>query len=442
MASWPAQVDTAPDDSCAQEARARVAHHAVRSSPSYHWDFIHRFSTLNRLLRVTALCSRFIKRLSGELDSIPAAYISVQGMEDSRLFWVKATQSAYYSEEISVLSRQSQLPSSHPLSRLTAFIDAGGVLRVGGRLLRSKLMYEAKHLAILPRNSRFSELVIAHAHKKTIHGGTQSTLALIRQLYWIIGGRAPVKSYVLRCVLCARYRGIRAQQLMGQLPLARVTSSRPFSHTGIDYAGPLRLKTWKERGSKTHKGWICVFVCLSTSAAHLDVVSDYSAEGFIATYRRFTSRRGVPSDLYADCGTNFLGAEVKLMQCFSESSSGRREISSVLAQDKTQWHFNPPAAPHMGGKWEAVVKSLKVHLRRSVGDTLLTYEETSTLLAQIEAILNSRPLEPLSDDPEDTSVLTPGHFLIGTVLNAVPEGSILDISASRLSRWQFIQQRV
>ncbi|XP_015189767.1 PREDICTED: uncharacterized protein LOC107073588 [Polistes dominula] len=130
------------------------------------------------------------------------------------------------------------------------------------------------------------------------------------------------------------------------------------------------------------------------------------------------------------------------MQCFSESSSERREISSVLAQDKTQWHFNPPAAPHMGGKWEAVVESLKFHLRRSVGDTLLTYEETSTLLTQIEAILNYRPLEPLSKDPEDTLVLTPGHFLIGTALNAVHEGSLLDILASRLSRWQFIQQRV
>ncbi|XP_015189956.1 PREDICTED: uncharacterized protein LOC107073773 [Polistes dominula] len=194
MASWPAQVKEAPNDSCAQEACSRVVLHTVRSSPSYQWDLIHRFSTLNRLLRVTALCSRFIKRLSGELDSTPAACTSVQSMEDSRLFWVKATQSAYYSEEISVLSRQSQLPSSHPLSRLTAFIDAGGVHRMDGRLSRSKLMYEAKHPAILPRSSRLSELVIAYAHKKTMHGGTQSTLALIRQLYWIIGGRARVCS--------------------------------------------------------------------------------------------------------------------------------------------------------------------------------------------------------------------------------------------------------
>ncbi|XP_015189698.1 PREDICTED: uncharacterized protein LOC107073524 [Polistes dominula] len=323
MASWPAQIDTTPDDSCAQEARARVAHHALQALRTHH------------------------RPCSQENDA-----------------WRHSVDSGTH--QTTLLDHRRKSPSD------------------------------------------FSRR----------------------------------KSYVLRCVVCARYRGIRAQQLMGQLPLARVTPSRPFSHTGIDYAGPLTLKTWKGRGSKTHKGWICVFVCLSTSAAHLDVVSDYSAEGFIATYRRFTSRRGVLPDIYADCNTNFLGAEVKLMQCFSESSSGHREIFSVLAQDKTQWHFNQPAAPNMGGKWEAVVKSLKFHLRRSVGDTLLTYEEISTLLAQVEAILNSRPLEPLSEDPEDISVLTPGHFLIGTALNAVPEGSVLDISASRLSRWQFIQQRV
>ncbi|XP_043496605.1 uncharacterized protein LOC122520569 [Polistes fuscatus] len=194
--------------------------------------------------------------------------------------------------------------------------------------------------------------------------------------------------------------------------------------------------------AKTYKGWICVFVCLTTSATHLEVVSDYTSEGFISTYRRFTSRRGTPSALYSDCGTNFLGADAQLKCCFAASSPGYLKFSALLAQDNTQWHFNPPVAPHMGGKWEAAVKSLKFHVERTVGDTLLTYEEAFTLLAQIEAILNSRPLEPLSDDPEDTTALTPGRSLIGTALNTVPEHSFLDVSVNRLSRWQFIQQRM
>ncbi|XP_043502336.1 uncharacterized protein LOC122524254 [Polistes fuscatus] len=440
--SWPAQPDEAPDDICAQETRASVAHHSVRSIPEYHWDLIYKLSTLNKLLWVTSLCRRAIKKLSRRIDSTPAILISAADLEDSRLFWVKATQAAYFQDELALLRRQSHLPSSHPLSRLTAFIDNEGVLRVGGRLRRSELSYDTKHPEILPRTSRLSELIIAHAHKKTMHGETQTTLALIRQLYWIVGGRAPVKSHILRCVMCARHRGIRAQQLMGQLPLARVTPSRPFSHTGIDYAGPLTLKTWRGRGAKTYKGWICVIVCLTTSATHLEVVSDYTSEGFISTYRRFTSRRGTPSALYSDCGTNFLGAEAQLKRSFTDSSPGHLKFSALLAQDNTQWHFKPPAATHMGGKWEAAVKSLKFHVELTVGDKLLTFEEASTLFTQIEDILNSRPLEPLSDDPEDTTVLTPGHFLIGTALNAVPEHSLLDVSVNRLSRWQLIQQRM
>jgi len=94
----------------------------------------------------------------------------------------------------------------------------------------------------------------------------------------------------------------------------------------------------------------------------------------------------------------------------------------------------------MGGKWEAVVKSIKHHLRRTIGETLLIFEETTTLFTQIEAILNSRPLESFSDDADDISAFTPGHFLIGSALTTIPEPSLDDLAISRLSRWAFIQR--
>ena len=174
--------------------------------------------------------------------------------------------------------------------------------------------------------------MIAHAHDRTLHGGTQLTLSHIRQNYWILGGRAPVKSYILRCVVCARQRGIRAHQLMGQLPLSRVTPSRPFTHTGVDYAGPLTIKTWRGRGAKTQKSWICVFVCFATSAVHLEAVSDYSTEGFIAAYRRFSSKRGIAHTLHSDCGTNFVGADAALKKLFIQSSREHQHIVKVFSQ--------------------------------------------------------------------------------------------------------------
>jgi len=179
---------------------------------------------------------------------------------------------------------------------------------------------------------------------------------------------------------------------------------------------------------------------MSTKAVHLDVASDYTAEAFIAALRRFTARRGLCEIIYSDCGTNFVGADRQLRALFVASSKEGRHIADELARDRIRWRFNPPAAPHFGGLWEAAVKATKRHLRQILGNATLTFEEMSTLLAQVEACLNSRPLEALSEDPDDLAALTPGHFLIGTALNAVPEPSLLSVPENRLSRWQLVQR--
>ena len=146
----------------------------------------------------------------------------------------------------------------------------------------------------------------------------------------------------------------------------------------------------------------------------------------------------VSAKLYSECGTNFLGADQQLRKLFSSGSKEAVDLAHLLLNDGTQWKFNPPGALHFGGKWEAAVKSVKFHLKRTIGDTLLTFEELSTLLSQSEAVLNSRPLEPLSEDPDDLTALTPGHFLIGEAQTTVPEPSLDDGNLSRLSRWELI----
>lgn len=136
-----------------------------------------------------------------------------------------------------------------------------------------------------------------------------------------MGGRAPICSFILKCARCARFRGIRAQQLMRQLPVPRVTPSRSFLHAGIDYAGPVILKTWHGRASRTYKGYIVVFICFSTSAVHLKLVTDYTSEAFIAAYKRFTERRGINAHLYSACGTNLIGADKELQRLFGVQRS-------------------------------------------------------------------------------------------------------------------------
>ncbi|XP_011169987.1 uncharacterized protein LOC105202989 [Solenopsis invicta] len=245
---------------------------------------------------------------------------------------------------------------------------------------------------------------------------------------------------VRRCVVCARWRTAIPQQLMGSLPRERVTAGRPFLDTGVDYAGSIQLRTTKGRGQRAYKGFIAVFVCLPTRAVHLEAVSDYTADAFLAALRRFVSRRGLCRTLRSDCGTNFVAADAQLRSFFAPGSPELHRIVGQLASDRIQWQFNPPSAPHFGGIWEAAVKSLKHHLRRVLGNATLTFEEMSTLLAQVEACLNSRPLQALSDDPDDIAALTPGHFLVGSPLTAVPEPSLLELPANRLTRWQLLQQ--
>lgn len=180
-------------------------------------------------------------------------------------------------------------------------------------------------------------------------------------------------------------------------------------------------------------------MCFATRAIHVEVVSSLSTDCFLAALRRFIARRGLPTDLFSDCGTNFKGADNVLREFFSLCR--KSDVQDELTKNHIQWHFNPAGAPHFGGLWEAGVKSIKHHLKRVMGTTRLTYEEFQTLIIQIEGILNSRPLVPASADPSDLGVLTPAHFLIGEPINAIPEPNLTDLKENHLQRWKLIQQR-
>ncbi|XP_011873951.1 PREDICTED: uncharacterized protein LOC105565402 [Vollenhovia emeryi] len=229
---------------------------------------------------------------------------------------------------------------------------------------------------------------------------------------------------------------------MGSLPPGRVTASKPFSHCGVDYAGPLVLREGKRRNARNHKAYVAIFVCFATKAVHVELVSDLTSEAFIAAFKRFISRRGKPSHIYSDNGTTFVGAQNQLKELsdFLNKEQALDDVKQFFRLQQTSWTFIPPNAPHCGGLWEAAVKSVKYHLTRVVGRAHLTFEEMQTILCEIESILNSRPLTALSADPNDLAYLSPGHFLIGTTMNSLPSHDLTDIQENRLIRWQRIEQ--
>ncbi|XP_031638125.1 uncharacterized protein LOC116350466 [Contarinia nasturtii] len=245
-------------------------------------------------------------------------------------------------------------------------------------------------------------------------------MAYIRKTYWILSTRKTVGSRIHRCVSCHRHRAKFTDQLMADLPTARVRISSPFTHVGVDFCGPFHTRTSKGRGIKTTKGWVAVFVCLCVKAIHLELVCDLSTEAFLAALRRFISRFGLPQCMYSDCGTNFVGAarDIKKKQCEYYEYYNEKVITS-LADEGIEWKFNPPASPHFGGLFEAGFY---------------------TVLTQIEACLNSRPLVPQSDDPNDFTVITPGHFFKGNSLFALPEPSLVDENVPIGSRYRYMRK--
>ncbi|XP_059223158.1 uncharacterized protein LOC131996964 [Stomoxys calcitrans] len=114
-------------------------------------------------------------------------------------------------------------------------------------------------------------------------------------------------------------------------------------------------------------------------------------------------------------------------------------LADVLEHQLVKWHFIPPGSPHFGGFWEAAVKSMKYHLKRVIGENKMTFEEMSTLLAQIEAILNSRPMCDISNGDESMDVLTPDHFLIDRPMIDAPE-FVNDAAIGCLDRWKLVQK--
>lgn len=283
-------------------------------------------------------------------------------------------------------------------------------------------------------------LLITELHLRALHAGPTLTLSLLREEFWILRARSVVRSVLYRCVPCTRERAAIPAELMGNLPDVRVNrTAHAFMHTGVDYAGPILLRTAPGRNHKSHKAYIALFICMTTKAIHLELVSDYSTNAFLAAFNRIVSRRGLPASMYSDNDTTFKGADRELQVAFKASSEDLT-VLNIIVSEGGAWHFIPPSAPHFGGLWKIAVRSMKHHLKCCIGAHTLTFEEFTTVLCRVEACLNSRPIAPISDNLADHQVLTPGYFLIGGQLLSVPEPSVLDLKEASLSRWQLLQQ--
>lgn len=433
--SWPS-----PLEQGSVEELPGLMVHALNVEPALDHDWLlRRYSSLDKLLGVTSWILRFIHNCRHPQQKRLAPVASAEERRNALCRLVRLVQADRFKSELQTL-RGGRAKLKGAVARLNPFVDQDGLIRVGGRLRKSDLPYGRRHPLLLPKGGALVELIITHRHVSNTHAGIGAMLAILQRDFWILSARRAVRSVIFKCVACYRTKAATMQPQMGDLPADRVQCSRPFAGVGTDFAGPFLVKSAAVKNRKLTKAYLCVFVCLATKAVHLEVVSGLTTEAFIAALDRFVSRRGVPSLIRSDNGTNYQGAANYLKEVTEFLGQHGGQIGQVCAQRGIEWRFSVPVCPHWGGIFEAAVKSAKTHLRRVVGETTLTFEELATIFCRVEAVLNSRPLSPVSQDPNDSEVLTPGHFLIGQPVNALPEYSWRDQSTSRLSRWQMLQQ--
>ena len=406
---------------------------------------VDKFSSFNLYKRVTAWIIRFIHNCKSRVQGTQpkSGPLTTDELNLAMNYWCSIIQRTHFPDELRILTTKSQkIPTSSKIYSLNPFVDDQGILRVGGRQQRARFSYSSRHPIILDSRHPLTKLLIRSEHIRLLHGGSLLVSSSLFRNIHLLGGHRAIRSIVRSCVICRRRKPKTNPQMMGQLPPERITPDVVFEHVGLDFAGPLYLKRGSVRKPTILKSYVCVFVSMSVKAVHLELVSDLSTESFIACLRRFVARRGKPSSMWSDHGTNFVGANrvLKELYAFIRSTKTEEAISDFCSTQGITWHFIPERAPHFGGLWEAAVKSFKTHLTRVIGNSKLNFEEMTTVLTQVEACLNSRPLGTLPHNDDDgIEVLTPGHFLIGRPLQALPDHPHSSQSLGLLRRWYLCQ---
>lgn len=404
-------------------------------------NFFNRCSKLGKLKRVIAYILRFKTRTLNKRHAI-SKNLSSEEINNAFIILIKIAQHETFKQEILELEKSKELSSNSKLLNLRPFLDKNKILRVGGRLVNAQISYEQQHPIILAQKHKFTEMIVLNEHIKNLHAGNQTLLSIVRLRFWPIQGKNVVKKVIRTCVRCFRAKPKIGEFLMGNLPRDRVVPSRPFSSIGLDYAGPILVKENTSRRSRLVKTYFCIFICFSTHAIHIELAPDMTTGSFLNVLKRFCARRGKPKTIHSDNGLNFVGANNHFIELYNmlNDEEHLNVVNNFLASDNISWRFIPARSPHMGGYWESAVRLTKFHLKRVLGNATLSYEEMYTLLVEIEAILNSRPLTPLSHDPNDYLPLCPSHFLIGDSLLLPPEEDVRHENTTRLNRFQRLKQ--
>jgi transposase InsO family protein len=395
---------------------------AGRIPPSYqpglhHIIDVSRETKLSKLIRRTAYILRFVN-IYTKRNPPQSGPLTTQELQEAERQWIQNVQALTYGKEIANL--RTKHDNRLPLVRqLRLFLDASGLLRCGGRIHNAPLSELTKFPYLLPAKHPFTELVIQDAHQNQLHAGVNSTVTALRQKFWIPTARQSVKKVLRCCVNCRKVVGTSySAPDPAPLPKSRLQEVVPFKVTGVDFTGALFVN--ETDGSET-KVYICLFTCATSRAIHLEIVTDLTEETFIQAFRRFASRKSLPKRMISDNASTYLSAADELKQLFQSPS-----LKKAFSDRGIEWEFIPKRAPWYGGFWERLIGMTKTVIKKVLGRARISLIALQTLVTEIEAVLNDRPLTYVSSDVNDPEPLTPAHLLYGRRMTSLPYPDVDD----------------
>ncbi|XP_062716458.1 uncharacterized protein LOC134291958 [Aedes albopictus] len=412
--NWPISKDRIGNTT--EELRPHLLLHTTVTECAVDID---RFSNWRRLLRCTAYVLRYIRnlRLSVQKLDVTSGPLNRQELSDAENYLYRAAQLAAFPDEIAILSRNrnsektdKHLPRSSPLFRQCVFLDEVQVIRIQGRTQAcSVISRDAVQPIFLPRNHSITKLILLDFHNRFNHQNHQTTINEVRQHYRIPKLKAAYKSIRKECQECQNYHATPQPPFMSDLPPQRLAAfTRPFTFMGVDYFGPMIVTV----GRRSEKRWGVLATCLTIRAIHLELAHTLTTDSCILALRNIMARRGVPAIIFSDRGTNFQGASKELKEMIQ--SINQEQLMNEFTTPNTEWRFIPPASPHMGGAWERLIRNVKSNLSKLQWRRLPTDEVLNSSLIEIENVVNSRPLTEIPIEDDESPVLTPNHFLLGS----------------------------
>lgn len=331
-----------------------------------------------------------------------------QELDKATEILVSQAQEEMFPEEMASLREGKEVGRHSRLYTLTPRLKHGQIV-LDGRIGAAKYISRTvKEPAVLCGKHHMTRLLIDHCHKEAAHQGQETVRNNLRQRYWVLGSRNAVRRAARECRTCRLRKVQPSTQRMGSLPAARLTHHvRPFNDCAIDYFGPINVCI----GRRREKRYGVLMTCLATRAVHIELAASLTADSAIQAIVRMAARRGWPKTLHSDNGTNFHGAERELREAWEEMD--KKKLANEMSTKGVDWRFIPASAPHMGGSWERMVRSIKTALYAILREQAPREETLRTALAEAEFVINSRPITHVSSDHRDEEALTPNHFLIG-----------------------------